>query len=362
LAYITSVGVSIPEHEVHQRDIQSFIQHIFPRDKKEVERLLPVFEHASVEKRQFVVPMNWFEEDHTFQDRNDTYVQEALNHSLQAIDYCLSNETFLKEKVPYEAIDMIIFVSSTGMATPTIDARIMNERAFREDVKRVPLWGLGCAGGGSGMARAMEYTKAYPKANVLVVCVELCGLTFQKNDHRKSNFIGTALFGDGISASLVMGEESTYLSSKKKTVPKMMDASSKLKKDALDVMGWNINNDGFQVVFARSIPKLVSTFWKDHIESFMSVHNVTPQDIPFFVAHPGGKKVLEAYEEVLQCSSSKFKHSYDVLKEHGNMSSATVLHVLKRWMEEEHPAGTTSVMAALGPGFSSELIRLEWSS
>ncbi|QHE52466.1 type III polyketide synthase [Pontibacillus sp. HMF3514] len=362
MSFITSVGVSLPVYELHQKDIKSFIQHIFPRERREVERLLPVFEHASVEKRQFVVPMDWFDKDHTFQDRNDTYVEQALKHSLHAVDDCLKNDTFLQEQIPYEAIDMIIFVSSTGIATPTIDARMMNERPFRDDVKRVPLWGLGCAGGGAGMSRAMEYTKAYPDANVLVVCVELCSLTFQKDDHRKSNFIGAALFGDGISAALVLGEQSPYLTQKRKVVPKMQTASSKLKKEALDVMGWNINNDGFQVVFARSIPSLVESFWKDHVTTFLERNDLSPQNIPFFVAHPGGKKVLQAYEEVLQCSSDKFKHSYDVLKNHGNMSSATVLYVLKKWMEEEQEIGTTSVMAALGPGFSSELIRLEWSS
>ncbi len=362
MAYITSVGVSIPTYELFQRDIQSFIQNIFPRKKREIDRLLPVFEHASVEKRQFVVPMQWFEDDHTFQDRNDIYLEQALYHALQAVEDCLDNEEFLHERIPYDAVDMIVFVSSTGIATPTIDARMINERPFRDDVKRIPLWGLGCAGGGSGMARAMEYTQAFPDANVLVICVELCSLTFQKNDHRKSNFIGTALFGDGISAALVMGEQSPYLSSKKKSVPKMKRSSSKLKKDALDVMGWNINDDGFQVVFARSIPSLVESFWRDHITTFMETMDVTPQDIPFFVAHPGGKKVLQAYEKVLQCSSSKFKYSYDVLRSHGNMSSATVLHVLKKWMEEGQEAGVASVMTALGPGFSSELIYLEWSS
>lgn len=361
MTYIVSVGTSIPEYELHQKDIQSFIKHIFPRAEKEVERLLPVFDHASVETRQFVVPKDWFKEDHTFAERNEIYIQKALEYSLTAIDNCLQNDTFLQDSVPYDAIDMIVFVSSTGVSTPTMDARLMNERAFRDDVKRLPIWGLGCAGGGSGMARAMEYVKAYPTKNVLVVCVELCSLTFQKNDHRKSNFIGTALFGDGIAASLVVGEESSLLKLKKKACPRMEDASSKLKKEALDVMGWNINDDGFQVVFSRSIPNLVKSFWKEHVEQFIESSQFKKEAIPFYVAHPGGKKVLEAYESILDCNSAKFQYSYDVLREHGNMSSATVLHVLKRWMEGDIEPGVKSVMAALGPGFSSELVSLEWS-
>ncbi|MCD5322937.1 MULTISPECIES: type III polyketide synthase [Pontibacillus] len=360
MAWITSVGVSIPEYEIAQRDIQSFVKEVFPRSEREITRLLPVFENAAVDKRQFVVPKEWFGQPHTFQERNELYEEKALSYSLEAIDDCLKNKTFLQEPVPYEAIDYIIYVSSTGVATPTIDARIMNEREFREDVKRVPLWGLGCAGGGAGLARAMDFAHLYPESNILVVCVELCGLTFQKNDRRKSNFIGTALFGDGIAAALVVGEKSPYASNRISTAPQMNQSSSKLKKHALDVMGWNVNEDGFQVVFAKSIPVLVETFWKGHVEQFLSTIHKKESDLSFFVAHPGGQKVLQAYQEVLNSSEKKFSHSYEVLKQHGNMSSATVIHVLKRWMEEFPKEGTASILAALGPGFSSELVSLEW--
>ncbi|KGP93083.1 chalcone synthase [Pontibacillus chungwhensis BH030062] len=361
MAWITSVGVSIPEYEITQKDIQSFVKEVFPRSEREINRLLPVFENAAVEKRQFVVPKEWFGKEHSFRERNDLYEEKALQHSLEAVDHCLTNESFLTEEVPYESIDYIIYVSSTGVATPTIDARLMNERNFRDDVKRVPIWGLGCAGGGAGLARAMDFAHMYPEATILVVCVELCGLTFQKGDRRKSNFIGTALFGDGIAAALVTGEHSPIAAKRTSTAPKMIRSSSKLKKQALDVMGWNVNEDGFQVVFAKSIPTLVETFWKEHIEHFLRSINKKEGDLSFYVAHPGGQKVLQAYEEVLGSSKEKFRYSYDVLRNHGNMSSATVLHVLKHWMEEFPKAGTASVLAALGPGFSSELVGLEWS-
>lgn len=359
MSYICSIGTSIPPYELKQEEIQSFVREIFPREKREIERLLPVFENAHVAKRQFVVPESWFGETHNFADRNKIYQDKALTHSLEAIDNCLSNSNMLTDPIPYQDIDLIIFVSSTGISTPTIDAHIINERSFRDDVKRLPIWGLGCAGGSSGMARAMDYVNSHPTDNVLVVCVELCGLTFQKNDSRKSNFIGTALFGDGISAAVVLGKNSRHLDKRKKSVPKMIGASSKIKKDALDVMGWNVNDYGLQVIFSRSIPALVDSFWAEHIKEFSKQLEINPFDLPFYVAHPGGAKVLQAFQDVLNCDKSKFKHSYDVLYEHGNMSSVTVLHVLKRWMEEE-PKGARSVMAALGPGFSSELVGLEW--
>src|SRR5699024_3684244 len=149
----------------------------------------------------------WFLEDHTFEKKNNLYIQYAKKLSVEAVDYCLSNELFLKEPIPYEAIDAIFYISSTGISTPSMDAYIFNERPFREDIIRVPLWGLGCAGGAVGLSRASDYLKAHPDQTVLVVCCELCSLTFQKSDVRMSNLVGTAIFGDGVSAVVLAGDQ-----------------------------------------------------------------------------------------------------------------------------------------------------------
>lgn len=360
MSTIASIGISEPEYELEQDEVKEFIRQIFPRPEREINRLLPVFENSNVGKRQFIVPKEWFSEDHSFVERNELYQKKAIAHSLRAIDECLSNDFFLTKDIPHQAVDAIVFVSSTGISTPSIDAHILNQREFKENVTRIPLWGLGCAGGASGLARADEWLSVHPESTVLVVCVELCSLTFQKNDYRKSNFIGTALFGDGISAALVVGKKSEYNQVRKKASPSVTGSDSRMKKGSLDVMGWNVVEQGFEVIFARSIPQLVETFWRSHIGEFTSKIGVKRDDFAFFVAHPGGKKVLQAFENVLEIPSDKLRHSYDVLHRHGNMSSATVLYILQAWMKEEVAPGEKSILSALGPGFSSELVSLEW--
>ncbi|RKQ37625.1 type III polyketide synthase [Oceanobacillus halophilus] len=361
MTYICSTGISTPKYNMNQQEIKQFVKNIFSYSTRQVDRLLPVFDHAEVKNRQFVVEKSWFEEEHSFEEKNNLYQLYAKEYSLKAIDHCLYNPDFLVDSIPYEAIDMIIYVSSSGIAAPSMDVYLLNERPFRRDVKRMPLWGLGCAGGAVGLSSAYDWTTAHPEKVALVVCCELCSLTFQKGDVKKSNIVGTALFGDGVSAALVVGEDSPYLKYRKTTVPKISSSSSWLQSNSTSVMGWDVTNRGLEVIFAKSIPSLVLSFWKEHIQSFLSHVNYNKSDIHSYVAHPGGKKVLLAMEEVLQCSSDKLVHSYNVLSDHGNMSSATVLYVLNRWMSEGVDSKEKSILSALGPGFSSELLLLEWN-
>lgn len=361
MSYICSVGTSIPKHNISQEEVKELVQNVFGYTNREIKRLLPVFDHAQIENRQFVVAKKWFEEGHTFAEKNSIYRENAIHYSLEAIDDCLQNEHFLNNVIPYEAVDLIIYVSSSGLSTPTIDAFLLNERPFRQDVQRMPLWGLGCAGGAIGLSRAHDWVKAHPEKNALIICCEFCGVTFQKGDHRKSNLVGTALFGDGVSAALLVGEDSPYLKDKRQAVPKVTSTSSRTKRNSTDVMGWDVTNHGLQVIFSKSIPSLVESFWKEHIELFFQQLQVEKESIYAYIAHPGGVKVLQAMEEVLQSEKEKLRHSYNVLRNHGNMSSVTVLYVLKEWMREGIKAGEKGILSALGPGFSSELLLMEWS-
>ncbi|WP_245843782.1 type III polyketide synthase [Oceanobacillus rekensis] len=360
LTTICSIGLGIPEFNIEQEEIKGIVKEIFSYSDKQINRLLPVFDHAAVNNRQFAVDQSWFLKEHSFKEKNDLYQVEAKKYSLAAIDDCLRNPEFLNDVMPYEAIDMIIFVSSTGIATPSMDVHLMNARPFRQDISRMPLWGLGCAGGAIGLSRAHDWLTAHPDKTVLIICCELCSLTFQKGDSKKSNMVGTALFGDGVSAALAMGSNSPYLSLSKTSTPKVITASSFLKRDSEDVMGWEINDLGFEVVFKKNIPSLVDSFWRDHVMNFFEQTNLFEKDIHSFISHPGGRKVMEAMEEVLQCSKDKLKQSYQVLSDHGNMSSATVLYVLREWMKQNIISGEKSILSALGPGFSSELLLLEW--
>lgn len=362
MVYIGSVGKGIPKFNLPQEEVKQLVQQVFARDSRKVKRLLPVFDHARIENRQFVVDKSWFEEDHTFEEQNQIYHEAAIRYSLEALDDCMENEAFLTKAIPYEAIDLIAYVSSTGISTPSIDAFLINERPFRTDIERMPLWGLGCAGGAIGLSRVFDYIQANPEKIALVVCCELCGITFQKDDDSTSNIVGTALFGDGISACLLVGEESPYLTHLKKPAPKITSKSSHFKKDSTSVMGWRVTNGGLEVIFSKSIPALVNTFWREHVELFFQQTNLQTKDISTYIAHPGGMKVLLAMEKVLEDDSAKLKHSYDVLQNHGNMSSATVFYVLHDKMKAGGQAGEKGMLSALGPGFNSEILLLEWSS
>lgn len=360
MAIICSVGKAIPTFELEQNKVKDLVKELFSYSDREINRLLPVFDHSAIKNRQFVVDQEWFMEEHSFKERNDLYHSNAIYYALQAMDNCLKGAN-LKESIAYEDVDLLVFVSSTGVSTPSIDTYLMNERPFRPEVERMPLWGLGCAGGAIGLSRVFNWLKANPSKTALLVNCEICSLTFQKSDQKKSNLIGTALFGDGISSVLLLGEQSRFRDLLTKPAPQIKSYSSYTKKNSTDIMGWKIINSGFEVVFSKSIPALVKTIWKEHMEHFLKTEGLTMNEINGIIAHPGGKKVLEAMMEVFEITESKLEHSYQILENHGNMSSATVQYVLQKWLEAELEIGTNALLTALGPGFSSEILLVEWN-
>ncbi|MBH0229525.1 naringenin-chalcone synthase [Halobacillus yeomjeoni] len=360
MAFILSSGIHLAEHDYPQSQIKTFVEDVFPLKANEKKRLLPIFENTNIERRQLAMPLEWFAHEHGLEVKNDIYQKKAIEYTIAAVRSCLEESVFLKKEVRVNQIDHIIFVSSTGIATPTIDTYILNELKFEEGVKRTPLFGLGCAGGTSGVAKGYEYLKGHPKENVLVVCVELCSLTFQHNDTRVSNFVGTALFADGASAVLLAGEESELKSLSEKPLARVTHASSKTKYDSTDVMGWQVVDSGFEVIFKKSIPRLVRDFWSQHVREVLEKNSLEIKDIPFIVAHPGGRKVLETYQEIFDLREETLAYSTDILRKHGNMSSPTVHYVLNQAMKGHPEKGTKSFMTSLGPGFSSEICTLEW--
>jgi alkylresorcinol/alkylpyrone synthase len=363
LSVILSIGTHSPPYKLPQQEVLSFVKELFKNSFLDIERLLPVFHNGQIEERYFSMPLEWFSKQHSFQEKNDLYIQHAIEYSIEAIIKCLNNSTFLTESVSCEAIDAIFFISSTGIATPSIDARIMNVLPFSKHTKRIPIWGLGCAGGAAGIARAHEYCLAYPHANVLVVSIELCSLTFQKDDLSKSNLVGTSLFADGAACALVVGEESSLLQRKKVLLlPAVKETQSTLMSHSEGVMGWDIKDEGLYVVFSKDIPSIIRSWLGENVEGFLKKCNLELNSIEHFVAHPGGRKVLEAYEAVFNFSEEKTAISNYILKHYGNMSAVTVLFVLQKFMEigEDKQKHDLGLMTALGPGFSSELVLLEW--
>ncbi|WP_318245847.1 type III polyketide synthase [Bacillus tianshenii] len=355
---ILSVGTAIPKYPISQNTAVEFAKELFEESFKDINRLLTVFQNGQIEKRHFAKDVEWFSTPHTFEEKNNIYLEEAVAYGVNAIQACLSNTVTLKSPVQYEEIEAIFYISTTGMSTPSIEARIMNKLPFSPYTKRIPIWGLGCAGGAAGLSRAYEYCLAFPDAKVLVLCVELCSLTFQKNDHSKSNLVGTSLFADGIACVLVAGD--CVAVDGKQAYPNILGSQSTLMKDSEDVMGWEIKNEGLYVVFSRDIPSIIENWLAPNVKRFLDQQDIRLEEIEHFVFHPGGKKVLEAYKESLGIPVEKLETSMKVLKEYGNMSSATVLYVLKEIMETKAGKGQIGIAGALGPGFSSELLLLKW--
>ncbi|RFU64071.1 type III polyketide synthase [Peribacillus saganii] len=361
MPYILSAShIELP-HKVNQDSAREIAKTMFSSSYRDIDRLLRAFENGQVQTRNFSSPLEWFKEKHTFEEKNNIYIEHSVKYGYEAIYECLNNREFLSETVNPREIDAFFFISSTGIATPSVDARIMNHIPFSKNLKRIPIWGLGCAGGAAGLSRAFEYCKAYPKAAVIVLAVELCSLTFQKDDMSKSNLIGTSLFSDGIACVLICGDENEKLSDVKlPAVPRILQTQSALMPNSLDVMGWELKNEGLFVVFSKDIPSIVKEWLKPIAEEFLAENSLSLNDIQHFVAHPGGKKVIEAYRDSLGFSDGHTETSMEILREYGNMSSATILYVLERFMKKRIIRGEYGLAAALGPGFSSEMLLMRW--
>src|SRR5690625_166794 len=209
MVYVASVGVGLPETTLSQMDAKQLVQDIFHTKQHKVNRLLPVFDNANILSRQLVTNVEWYKKKRSFSERNNLYINKSTELAVKAIDNCLA-QRHINNAISTEQIDLIVFVSSTGIATPSLDAHIMNKRPFKETTARMPLWGLGCAGGAVGLRRAIDWLQSYPTKTALVICSELCSLTFQQDDDSTSNIVGTALFGDGVSATLLFGKESQH--------------------------------------------------------------------------------------------------------------------------------------------------------
>lgn len=351
MPFIQNVTTENAPYKVDQQRTVEVVRNLFGDHFSDIERLLKVFDNGEIKNRYFAAPLEWFEKERGLKEKNQRYIDESLEMGTRAVERCLQDTGVSKDD-----IDAFIFVSSSGMSTPTIDARIMNQLKFPSHVKRIPLWGLGCAGGAAGISRAHDYCLAYPKAKVLVLCIELCSLTFQRSDMSKSNLVGTSLFADGAACALVTGEQANISGEGFFT----QATQSTLMADSEEVMGWDVKDEGLHVVFSRDIPSIIEDWLKPNVDEFLTAIGKEPENINHFIAHPGGKKVLTAYENALQIGTGKTDISRDVLARHGNMSSPTVLYVLKEFMEQQPDKKSEGLLTALGPGFSSELVWLEW--
>ncbi|MGZ3788401.1 MAG: type III polyketide synthase [Bacteriovorax sp.] len=345
MAKIVAVQTSFPEHRTSQKNIQGLLGDMWPDKKNYVKQF---GESATVMYRDLAFPLNDYQALGDIGNRNNMWMKVALNLQEKNL-----SKLFDKTKVDVESISQIVSTSVTGLSIPTIEAKLMNKFKFSENTKRVPIFGLGCLGGVAGINRLNDYLKFRPQEAGLLLATEICTLTFQFHDRSVANLVGTSLFGDGAAALLMVGDDHPLA---KDAQFEIIDGDSFFYPDTERIMGWDVIGSGFQIVLSGDVPNIVTTKVSKNLSDFLQKSNTTLDDIHFMVSHPGGPKVLDALVEVTKKTKEHFQFSWDSLREHGNMSSVSVLNVMEQTIEKTKiEKGSLGMMIAMGPAFCSEL-------
>jgi alkylresorcinol/alkylpyrone synthase len=347
---IAAVGTACPEHYYDQETITRYLRDVWREDIVVQARLATLHANSRVAGRHLALPLEAYAGLADFSRCNAAWIDRAVDLGERAARVAL-------ERAALEPgdVDSILFATVTGVASPSIDARLVNRMRFRPDVKRLPLFGLGCVAGAAAVSRAVDLVRAEPRGVVLVLTVELCSLTLQREDRSVANLISTGLFGDGASAAVVVGAE------RDGGGPSVIATRSVFYPDSEDVMGWEVGAHGFRIVLSATVPAVARERLPGDVDSFLADHGVERSAIRSWVCHPGGPKVLQAMQDGLGLPEAELRISWDNLARRGNMSSASVLMILGDTMSKARPpAGSLGVMLAMGPGFCSELLLLRW--
>ncbi|WP_091738504.1 type III polyketide synthase [Phenylobacterium immobile] len=341
---ILSLATASPPHQLPQAEVaavaRGLFQHVFPQ----YDRMAKVFDTAGVRTRQAAMPMDWYLTPRSWPERTEAYLQGATELFVAAASKALDEASLTGGEV-----DIIVTVSSTGVATPSLEARAMGRLGFRPDAARIPVFGLGCAGGATGLGLAARLARSSPGAVVLLVIVELCTLAFRMADLTKADIVATALFGDGAAACVLKCGEGGFA---------VVEASAEHTwPDTLDIMGWRVDPEGLGVIFARAIPPFARAELRPAMTSMLAGAGLCLDQVDRFVCHPGGMKVIEAIEAALSITQGGLDHERAVLAQHGNMSAPTVLFVLDR--ARRVGLAERSVVTALGPGFTASAVSLK---
>lgn len=341
-ASIISIATAAPDHILEQGDVAARAGRLFGDKLAAWDRVAGVFRTAGIRTRRAVKPAHWYEEPRGWPERTAAYLDGAAELFRRAAGQAL-DEAGLKAG----EIDAIVTVSSTGIATPSLEARVAVEMGIRPDVRRTPVFGLGCAGGVAGLALASRLARAEPGKNVLFVAVEICTLAFRLDTLSKANIVATALFGDGAAACVL---------STRPGLAEIDAAGDHTWPDTLDIMGWDVEPQGFGVIFARAIPPFVESQLAPAIDAICQKEGIERELVDRFVCHPGGVKVIQALETTLRLPQGALDIEREVLAEYGNMSAPTALFVLQRLAKRALPS--RMLLTAMGPGFSASCVSL----
>jgi alkylresorcinol/alkylpyrone synthase len=339
--HLVALKSAFPPFVIDQSDAAQRARLLF-EGRKDIERMMPIFTNTGIARRYSCVPIDWYLAPHGWKDRTELYVNNAVD-LLEKVALSLLEEAGLAR----DRIDAIVVSSTTGIATPSLDALVIERMGLRRDIQRLPIFGLGCAGGVIGLSRAADLARAKPGANVMFLVVELCALTFRKDDLSKSNVVAAALFGDGAAGAILSTDG---------TGPRLGASGEHTWPNSLDIMGWEVEEDGLKARFSQSIPGLVTSEFQAVLHNFLQTNDLHLHDIEAFACHPGGAKVLDALEVAFGIPNGALKDSRGVLRDYGNMSAVTALVVLERMDLKSNPRQT--MMTALGPGFSAAFLML----
>jgi len=342
--YLHGLSTALPAHCLNQTEVRDRAAILFGAKYPQFERLAKTFDTAGIDKRYSVVPIDWFSQDHGWADRNQAFIEGAKAMFIDAAQRALDDAGWRGADV-----DCVVTVCSTGIATPSLDAQAFSEMGFRQDIIRVPVFGLGCAGGVSGLATAESIATARPGAKVLLVVVETCSLSFRADRLQKADIIAAVLFGDGSAAACLSATSPTT-----DKIVALGQGHQQTWPDTLDIMGWDVDETGFGVVFDRSIPAFVTDEFAAATSGALKAANLTHEQIDRYVCHPGGAKVVDAIEGALHLDQGSLDAERDTLRAAGNMSAPTVMFVMKAVLN----AGKTGQMmaCALGPGFTASFL------
>ena len=346
---IAGVGHAFPSNFYTQTELLAAAEAHWGDQLFNTERLARLFGNVLVGGRHLALPLDEYTSLESFGAANDAWIRVGLEVGAEAVERALAQAGLTPADV-----DAFFTVTVTGVATPSLDARLMNRLEFRPDLKRVPVFGLGCVAGAAGIARAADYLRAFPDQVAVLLSVELCSLTLQREDLSIANLISSGLFGDGAAAVVLVGAERAAAG------PRVAATESSFYPGTERVMGWDISERGFKIVLSAEVPAMVLRHLRRDVEAFLAKHGLRRDDISSWLAHTGGPKVLEAVEEALELPSDALALAWKSLREVGNLSSTSVLLVLEDTMAGSPRAGTRGLLFAMGPGFCSELVLLEW--